>query len=161
MHLIFTQTQKFVASNAGILLPAFRTTATVGGLVLFSAGLTGLYSPSKLADQFGIPLRIRSSSPKKQNSKNINSDGDQELVKAWITACAGREVFLGSLILSLLYLKEYKALSVALTLGNLIGVVDTIAALKGGSDGAWKKHVITTALLLWVGPLGMFLSGLE
>jgi hypothetical protein len=53
-----------------------------------------------------------------------------------------------------------KALGVAMTLGNLVGVVDTIAALKGG-EGAWKKHMIPTALLIWVGPLGMFLSGLE
>lgn len=104
MGSIFTQTQKFVASNTSILFLAFRVIATVSGLVLFSTGLTGLYSPSKLADQFDIPLKIRLCSQKdKQNSKNINSNGDQELAKSWITACAGREDFLGSLILSLLF----------------------------------------------------------
>jgi hypothetical protein len=104
MGSIFTQTQKFVALNTSILFLAFRVIATVSGLVLFSTGLTGLYSPSKLADQFDIPLKTRLCSQKdKQNSKNINSNGDQELAKSWITACAGREDFLGSLILSLLF----------------------------------------------------------
>jgi hypothetical protein len=159
MDSIFTRIQKFVTSNAGVL-PTFHITAIIGGLFLFSAGLTGLYSPSKLADQFGIPLKIQPSSQKnKQDFGNINSNGDQELAKAGITACSGCEVFLGSLILSLLYLKEHKALGVAMTFGNLVGAVDTIAALKGGREGTWKKHAIPTALLVWMGPLGMFLSG--
>jgi len=86
---------------------------------------------------------------------------DQKLVKAWITAYSGHELALGSLILSLLYLKEYKALGVAMTLGNIVGVVDAIAAWKGGAEGAWKKHVVPTVLLVWVGPLGILLSRLK
>jgi len=115
-----------------------------------------------MADQFGIPLKVTPSSQKnKQKSKEIAPKEDQEVAKAWITACSGREVFLGSLILSLLYLKEYKSLGVTMTLGNLVGLMDTVAAWKGGAEGAWKKHLVPTALLVWVGPLGIFLSGLE
>jgi hypothetical protein len=72
MDSIFTQTQKFVASNTGILFLAFRVIATVSGLVLFSTGLTGLYTPSKLADQFDIPLKIRLCSQKDNRTPRIS-----------------------------------------------------------------------------------------
>jgi Domain of unknown function (DUF4267) len=161
MDSLLTQTQRLVAANSGILLLVFRTTATLTGLVLVSAGVTGLISPRKLAEQFGTPLKPAPASPdNKRGSKNaLKSGGDQEFTKAWITACAGRELFLGSLILSLNYLKEYRALGVALTVGNVVGVADTVASLRGGVKGAYRMHLIPTILLAWMGPLGLLLSG--
>jgi hypothetical protein len=94
---------------------------------------------------------------KDKNESRVNSSGDQDLRQAWIVAWVGREIFLGSLILSLLFLNETRALGLAMTLGNVVGAADTIAALKGGTKGSYKKHLIPTVLVAWVGPLGLFL----
>lgn len=134
----------------------------MGGLVVLSAGLTGFFSPATLAEQFGIPFETNDSSQKnKYSGKNgsaISSGREQDLTKAWIVSWAGREIFLGSLILMLLYLNETKALGLAMTLGNVVGASDTTAALKSGREGSFKKHLIPTVLLAWVGPLGMLLA---
>lgn len=163
MDTILPNIQTLVASNSGIFLPIFRTTATLGGLVLVVTGLTGLVSPIRLGIQFGIPLKAgpsSSSQDSKRNAKNDAAGNDQVVTEAWITACAGRELVLGAVILSLNYLEEYRALGVTMMLGNVVGVVDTIAVLKGGVEGASKMHFIPTALLVWVGPLGILLDGI-
>ena len=157
------QIQKFVESNTEILLPVFRTSATLSSLAIISAALMGFISPATLAKQFGIPLETGTSSQKtKRGGKNesaTNSSGveDLKLAKAWIMAWAGREIFLGSLILSLLYLNELKALGIALILENVVRLWDTVATFKGGKEGAYKNHLIPTVLISWMGPLALLL----
>jgi len=49
--------------------------------------------------------------------------------------CAVRKTFLKLLIVLLLYLKEYKALGVAMALSNIVGVLDAITTLRRGLIG--------------------------
>jgi hypothetical protein len=50
LNSLIAYTQKLVGSNNHILLPIFRTSATVGGLVVLSVGLTGFFSPIALTE---------------------------------------------------------------------------------------------------------------
>ena len=70
---------------------------------------------------------------------------------------AGRELALGSAILTLLYLDELRALSVVVFAMWWVVAGDSIASGRYGKRGAYKNHLIPSVLMVWVGPLGLLL----
>jgi hypothetical protein len=135
MDSAIVQIQKPVDSNADVLLPGFRTLAAISGLAILSTGLTKLFSLAILPTQSGIPLKSSTPTPNAKRTGNnesvVDSSKDYDSTKAWIAAWTGLEIFLSPFILSLLYLRENKALVVVITLGNFVSAADAIATSKG------------------------------
>ncbi|CZR55946.1 uncharacterized protein PAC_05834 [Phialocephala subalpina] len=146
--------RSLILQNRSILEPAFRTTASLVGCGMLFATSYALISPAGFADKgFKLPLPPFSPPPKSTKSSSPHPADP----KAWLVPFAGREAAIGSIILTLLYFGELKALSLCFGPMMLAAVADTASVVLYGQPGEWMAHGIPTLLLSWVAPVGLVL----
>ncbi|KAF3402085.1 hypothetical protein F1880_009809 [Penicillium rolfsii] len=118
-----------IESNPDVLLPAFRTVCRLLGVGMFGSGVISALNPIDYADNFGHPIRDFSL------YRKALSEMESRLTRSgsgWVAIFAGRELTLGSSILILNYLGEFKALSVLVSalywtaLGDALGNIKSL-----------------------------------
>lgn len=146
-----TQLQTLISTTTPFLAPIYRTTCTILGVTMLSAGLAAFFRPEAFASSFGLPLEVSPPSQQPQRQRRVTHQPTRE----WLIVFAGREIALGTIVLLLLYLNELRALSVVVLAMSCVAAGDSFAAMKYGTKGSVERHLVPGALLvLCLGPLG-------
>lgn len=155
------------------LLPIFLTTSFLLALTMLIVSILALHNPTLFAQNFGLPLPS-SISPnddnknnKKGNPQRKDAIEDENITSkrlasphvtdpvTWLIPFAAREMALSLSMLVLLYLREYRAVSVLVAvIGTVVGAGDSLATIWYGRAGSWIQHAWPSIMVAALGIVG-------
>lgn len=156
------------------LLPIFLTTTLLLALTMLIVSILALHNPTVFAQNFGLLLPAFKSShdndnnnTKDRNSPLKNAINHENITSntstaaeatnpvAWLIPFAAREMALSLSILVLLYLEEYRAVSVLVVIiGVVVGAGDSLATIRYGRVGSWGQHAWPSVVVAGLGITG-------
>ncbi|KAI1382459.1 hypothetical protein F4677DRAFT_26512 [Hypoxylon crocopeplum] len=149
------------ATNTNLVRLVFLLVSTVLALILVLVGTVAIIQPNILSRNTELSLKEDTPNEgklKARQSAGILQERSREVVTPWILLFGVKGLALGLILCTLLYMGDLTAAAIVVLMLYVVAVGETYVMSRYGERGSIKKVVIPSLLLLWVGPVFLFLG---